>query len=200
MANKINYTGSSKILIRICQAINDLIDNGGGGGSYTLPTASSSTKGGVKIGSGLSMNGEVLNNTNPTPYSLPTASSSTKGGVKIGNGLSMSGDTLNNTNPTPYSLPTASANVLGGVKIGQGISINNGVISVPGGGGGGSTVSVEQIQTSGTKIATITVDGNATDLYAPSDGGGGSDDPRLHRTLKIYALNGDLHIGGVATD
>ena len=29
-------------------------------GQYTLPTASSSTKGGVKIGSGLQMNGEVL--------------------------------------------------------------------------------------------------------------------------------------------
>ena len=161
MANKINYTGSSKILIRICEAINALIDAGGG---YTLPTASASTKGGVKIGSGLSMNGE----------------------------------TLNNTNPTPYSLPTASENVLGGVKIGSGININNGVISVPGGGGGGSTVSVEQIQTSGTKIATITVDGTATDLYAPS--GGGSDAPRLHRTLLIHAVDNELHISGVATD
>lgn len=31
-----------------------------GGESYTLPTASANTKGGVKIGSGLSMEGEVL--------------------------------------------------------------------------------------------------------------------------------------------
>lgn len=31
-----------------------------GGGSYTLPTASAETKGGVKIGDGLVMNGEVL--------------------------------------------------------------------------------------------------------------------------------------------
>lgn len=30
------------------------------GGTYTLPTASADTKGGVKIGSGLTMNGEVL--------------------------------------------------------------------------------------------------------------------------------------------
>lgn len=36
------------------------IGSGGGGGSYTLPTASESTKGGVKIGSGLKMTGEVL--------------------------------------------------------------------------------------------------------------------------------------------
>lgn len=41
--------------------IQDEIDNGGGGEPYVLPTASESTKGGVKIGSGLSMNGETLN-------------------------------------------------------------------------------------------------------------------------------------------
>ena len=59
------------------------------GGQYVLPTASAETKGGVKIGSGLAMDGEVLNNSNPTPYSLPTASAETKGGVKIGSGLSV---------------------------------------------------------------------------------------------------------------
>lgn len=47
MANKINYTGSSKLIQRICQAINDLIDHGGGGGGSTVsitPTLSSGTK------------------------------------------------------------------------------------------------------------------------------------------------------------
>ena len=34
---------------------------GGGGGEYHLPTASATTKGGVKIGNGLEMEGEVLN-------------------------------------------------------------------------------------------------------------------------------------------
>ena len=34
---------------------------GGGGGGYTLPTASTNTKGGIKIGNGLIMDGEVLN-------------------------------------------------------------------------------------------------------------------------------------------
>ena len=41
-------------------------------------------------------------------------------------------------------------------------------------GGGGSTVSVSQILTSGTAIASISVDGTSTTLYAPSGGGGGS--------------------------
>ena len=36
---------------------------GGGGGSYELPTASATVKGGVKIGSGLQMTGEVLSAT-----------------------------------------------------------------------------------------------------------------------------------------
>lgn len=42
---------------------------------YTLPTASSSTKGGIKVGSGLTMGGEVLS-------------------IKAGEGLGFSGDTL----------------------------------------------------------------------------------------------------------
>lgn len=81
---------------------------------YSLPTASASTKGGVKIGSGLTMTGEVLSaNTQTTndftdaykdkldgisdganAYSLPTASASAKGGVKIGSGLTMTGEVL----------------------------------------------------------------------------------------------------------
>lgn len=36
------------------------VASGGGGSSYTLPTASSSTKGGIKVGSGLAMSGETL--------------------------------------------------------------------------------------------------------------------------------------------
>lgn len=103
MANKINYTGSSKILQRLCAAVNELID----GGSYSLPTASADVKGGIKVGDGLTMDGEVLKNTNPTPatpYTLPIASANTLGGIKVGNNLSID---------------------------------QNGVLSASGGGGGG---------------------------------------------------------------
>lgn len=55
--------------------------------------------------------------------------------------------------------------------------IEEAVADIPSG-GGGSTVSVTQTLTSGTKIGAITVDGKTTALYAPeggsSGGGGGS--------------------------
>ena len=109
--------------------IGDEIESGGGGGGYTLPTASAETKGGVKIGSGLTMTGEVLSNNNPTPYSLPTASAETLGGVKIGTGLTMTEGVLSNNNPTQYVLPTASDQTLGGVKVGSGLTMTEGVLS-----------------------------------------------------------------------
>ena len=43
-----------------------------------------------------------------------------------------------------------------------------------GGGGGGSSVSWNQIQTSGNKIAEVTIDGTKTDVYAPTGGSSGS--------------------------
>ena len=69
----------------------------GGGTPYELPIASAETLGGVKVGTGLSIDAETgaLSNSNPTPYTLPTASAETKGGVKVGDDLKMSEDTLN---------------------------------------------------------------------------------------------------------
>lgn len=90
--------------------IEEVISEGGGGGGYTLPTASAETKGGIKIGSGLVMDGETLNNTNPTPYSLPVASDETLGGVKVGTGLSIDENGVLSSSggstylPTPYEL------------------------------------------------------------------------------------------------
>lgn len=66
----------------------------GGGGSYTLPTASDSTLGGVKVGSGLSISSGVLS---ADAYSLPTATDKVLGGIKVGSGLSISSGVLSAT-------------------------------------------------------------------------------------------------------
>jgi len=63
------------------------LEENGGGGSYILPTASPTVKGGVKIGSGLQMDGEVLSATGGSSYELPVASETTLGGIKVGEGL-----------------------------------------------------------------------------------------------------------------
>lgn len=59
-------------------------------------------------------------------------------------------------------------------------------------GGGGSDVEVTQIQSTGTKIATITVDGDATDLYAPDGGGGASSLSDLSDTSISSPQSGDV--------
>ena len=51
-----------------------------------------------------------------------------------------------------------------------------------GGGGGGDTVSVDQVLTSGTEIGGVTVNGVRTALYAPQGGGGGS----LPTTVNVF--------------
>ena len=62
-------------------------------GSYTLPVATGTTLGGVRIGSGIQVD---RNGTISVPksekYTLPVATGTTLGGVKIGSGLNVSND------------------------------------------------------------------------------------------------------------
>lgn len=65
------------------------------------------------------------------------------------------------------------------------------------GGGGGSVVSVTQVLSSGTKIATITIDGVDTDLFAPEGGGGGAsaDAPKYLGVFSEPSLLGSGNAG-----
>ena len=69
---------------------------GGGasdGSGYTLPTASTTRKGGIKVGDGLQMNGDTLNVTLAgSDYSLRPATSYRLGGIMVGDGLSIDSD------------------------------------------------------------------------------------------------------------
>ena len=70
---------------------------------YTLPAATTTTLGGIKVGSGLSVTGDGTLNADAQAYSLPTASYYTLGGIRIGSNLSM--DSYGRVSaPDPYTL------------------------------------------------------------------------------------------------
>ena len=104
---------------------NDLSDKPTIPSAYTLPTASSDTLGGIKVGTGLSINTSgVLSNS--YSYTLPNATSSVLGGVKIGSNITVSSGTISltksnvtsalgytpPTSDTTYSVATTSSNGL----------------------------------------------------------------------------------------
>lgn len=59
--------------------------------NYTLPPATATSLGGVRIGTGLAVDGSGLVSLTYS-YTLPTASASVLGGVKVGSGLGIAGD------------------------------------------------------------------------------------------------------------
>lgn len=105
--------------------------SGGGssGGSYTLPTASSSTLGGVKIGSGLTINTSGVLSADVTSSTL-TAYAKTADLSAVAKSGSYNDLTNKPTIPSAYTLPAASSSVMGGVKVGNNISVTSGTISV----------------------------------------------------------------------
>lgn len=105
--------------------------SGGGssGGSYTLPTASSSTLGGVKIGSGLTINTSGVLSADVTSSTL-TAYAKTADLSAVAKSGSYNDLTNKPTIPSAYTLPAASSSVMGGVKVGNNISVTGGTISL----------------------------------------------------------------------
>lgn len=102
----------------------------GGGSSYILPIATAEKLGGVKIGSGLSINANGILSANAQNFTLTAATTDSLGGVKIVDDSiiaamleeyfpTVSGETI----APLYSIPAATADSLGGIKVGDGLSI-----------------------------------------------------------------------------
>lgn len=84
--------------------------NGGGGGGYVLPIASDTTLGGIKVGSGVTIDSGGTISVSGSSYTLPTASSDTLGGVKIGSGVNIdSAGTISVDAIDPSTLKSVSA-------------------------------------------------------------------------------------------
>ena len=79
------------------------------------------------------------------------------------------------------------------------LKVGNSIYLVPSGGSGGSTVEWEQLQLTGTKIATITIDNVPVDVYAPS-GGGSGDEVEWTQTIGSGTKIGTITINGNPTD
>lgn len=99
-------------------ATNDSITISASGSSYSLPLASNSTRGGIKLSS---------STQGGTPNGITTTSGRTYA-VQVNS----SEQAVVNVpwTDTTYTLPAATSSVLGGVKTGNGLNINSGVLSV----------------------------------------------------------------------
>ena len=132
--------------------------------SRKLPIASADKLGVVKVGDNVS-----IDENGALSAEIPIASSTTLGGVKIGENLEITEDGVLSSVGGISEIPIATTETLGGIKVGDNLSITeDGVLSAS----GGSTVEWNQIQTSGSKIAEVTIDGTKKDVYAPTGGGG----------------------------
>lgn len=85
-------------------------------GNISVPTASASTLGVVKVGTGLSVTAGALT------VNLPNATTSTKGVVQAGVNVNVAAGVI--------SVPNASASTIGVAKIGAGLSVAAGVVSL----------------------------------------------------------------------
>jgi hypothetical protein len=94
--------------------------------TYSLPTASASTLGGIKVGTNLSIDSNgVLSGI--SSYSLPTATASELGGVKVGSGLTITNGILSASGSgVPYTGATQAVDLgafdlkVNGITVGRG--------------------------------------------------------------------------------
>ena len=150
----------------------------------SLPIASASTLGGIKVGNNLSIDANgVLSSTGGGASYLGQLQD-----VDVQETYAYDGYVLTYQHSNRSYILTAKSGGGGGSTVSWGTTYSDYTVDLTvdgvtknicldgynsGGGGGGSTVSVTALVSTGTKIATITVDGVGTDLYAPSSGGGG---------------------------
>lgn len=97
----------------------------------TLPIASSSIFGVIKVGSGLNINDDGILSASAQNYALPIATNSTLGGVKIGSGISIDNEGVISVKTQEYQLPTAANGVLGGVTTTSTVTNSQGYIACP---------------------------------------------------------------------
>lgn len=77
MAYKINYTGSSKVIKRLCEAVNDLIDHGGGGGGGISTSSASASS--LPAGSSATVSTSITGTNIDFQFGIPRGDKGAKG-------------------------------------------------------------------------------------------------------------------------
>lgn len=192
--NKSDFSGS----------YNDLTDKPTIPSAYVLPIASAETLGGIKVGTGLSINsstGVLSASVSSLSWDNITDKPNFATVATSGSYTDLSNKP---TIPEAYVLPAATANSLGGIKVGTGLEISDGVLSVS---GSGSSVDWSDISNK-PNFATVATSGSYNDLsnkpiipaayvlpIAGSDTLGGI---KVGSGLSINSKTGVLSTNGVA--
>lgn len=138
--------------------------------AYTLPTATTSVKGGVYV-DGTTITVATDGKIAAVAYALPKATTSALGGVTVdGTTITVDGAgkiTATGAGSSGYTLPKASSSILGGIKIGSGLNVDSatGIVSttIP-------TDAAGVLKNNGTgtlswtALATVATSGSYTDL------------------------------------
>ncbi len=141
---EVSVNGSGNTITDITQTADGISITKANVVNYTLPTATASVLGGIKVGTNLNIDGNgILSSTDTnttysvgagltqsgTIFSLPVTTNGS-GGVVTNVTQNANGITITKGDVSGYTLPTATASVLGGIKVGSNLSIDgNGVLS-----------------------------------------------------------------------
>ena len=139
--------------------------------AYTLPTATTSVKGGVYV-DGTSITVAADGKIAAAAYALPKATASVLGGVTVdGTTITVDGTgkiTATGGGTSGYTLPKASSSTLGGIRIGAGLSVDSATGIVTGVALPTNAAGVLKNNGSGTltwtALATVATSGGYADL------------------------------------
>ena len=139
--------------------------------AYTLPTATTSVKGGVYV-DGTSITVAADGKIAAATYALPKATASVLGGVTVdGTTITVDGTgkiTATGGGTSGYTLPKASSSTLGGIRIGSGLSVDSATGIVTGVALPTNAAGVLKNNGSGTltwtALATVATSGGYADL------------------------------------
>lgn len=179
MAKKINYTGSSKILIRLCEAVNDLIDGGGGGGGTAADISYDNSESELEAANVQDAIDEIAQDFQDGCDVIVSAVTA-KGQTPASN--------------SPEDIAEAISNIVtGDAKLGTRSITSNGTYNASDDGLDGYSSVTVNVPTGGTYTRPpITVYVQDGELHV------GVKTSSNRRQVIVYVADGELHVGGVA--